>query len=129
MKALENNEERMMKQHRFLRAFKMVPIAIVACSILGFVIMHLWNWLMPVLFGLRTITFWQALGLFLLGKLLFGGFHRHGGGHPRWGRHMRERWEQMNPEERERFRAGLRGHGCRVVPPNKPSAAESIPQQ
>ena len=38
----------------------------------GNVIMWLWNWLMPSLFGLRTIGFWEGLGLFLLAKILFG---------------------------------------------------------
>ena len=44
--------------------------------VFGFVTMHLWNWLMPAIFGLKTITFLQALGLLVLGKILFGGFHR-----------------------------------------------------
>ena len=39
----------------------------------GYVVMYLWNWLMPVIFGLTTITFWQAIGLGLLAKLLLGG--------------------------------------------------------
>ncbi len=43
----------------------------------GFIIMWLWNWLMPDLFGLTTITYWQAMGICLLSKILFGGF---GGG-------------------------------------------------
>ncbi len=38
----------------------------------GNIIMWLWNWLMPSLFGLRTIGFWEGLGLFLLAKILFG---------------------------------------------------------
>jgi hypothetical protein len=38
----------------------------------GFVILWLWNWLMPMLFGLREITYWQAIGIFLLAKILFG---------------------------------------------------------
>ena len=38
----------------------------------GNVIMWLWNWLMPKLFGLSTIGFWEGLGLFLLAKILFG---------------------------------------------------------
>jgi hypothetical protein len=88
----------------------MVCVAVLA---FGFVTMHLWNWLMPAAFGLKAITFAQALGLLVLSKILFGGFHRHGGRRPGWGRHMRERWEQMSPEERERFRAGMRGRrGC-----------------
>lgn len=40
----------------------------------GYVVMYLWNWLMPAIFGLTAITFWQAIGLGLLAKLLFGGF-------------------------------------------------------
>jgi len=38
------------------------------------VVMHLWNWLLPALFGWRQVTFWQALGLVLLCRILFGGF-------------------------------------------------------
>jgi len=49
-------------------------IAITGLAILfGFVIMWLWNWLMPDLFGLTTITYWQGVGLFILAKLLLGG--------------------------------------------------------
>lgn len=53
-----------------------IIVLIIAALILGFgyVIMYLWNWLMPAIFGLTTITFWQAIGLGLLSKLLFGGF-------------------------------------------------------
>ncbi len=53
-------------------------IAITGLAILfGFIIMWLWNWLMPEIFGLTTLTYWQAVGLFILFKLLFGGL---GGG-------------------------------------------------
>jgi hypothetical protein len=125
MKILENNEDETMKHHWLLKTLKVLLIVVVAGILLGFVIMHLWNWLMPSIFGLNAITFWQALGLFVLGKLLLGGFHRHHGGRPRWGRQMRERWDQMSPEERERFRAGMRGrHGCRFVSPDDPMPAE-----
>jgi hypothetical protein len=72
--------------------------------------MHLWNFLMPAVFGLRLITFWQAVGLMLLGRLLFGGFRPRSGGMP-WRRKMMERWEQMTPEQREKFREGM-GHRC-----------------
>ena len=78
--------------------------------------MRLWNWLAPALFGLRTISFWQALGLLALCRILFGGFGL-GGGSPRSiiGR-MRERWEQMTNEERERFRQGLLNRSGRTTP-------------
>ncbi|MFP4548993.1 MAG: hypothetical protein ACLFQM_12740 [Fidelibacterota bacterium] len=44
----------------------------------GFIVMWLWNWLMPVIFGLPTITYWQAWGLVILFHILFkGGCHDH----------------------------------------------------
>lgn len=50
-------------------------IAAVGFAILfGFVIMWLWNWLMPEIFGLTTLTYWQAVGIFILFKIIFGGF-------------------------------------------------------
>ncbi len=55
-------------------------IAVVGLAILfGFIIMWLWNWLMPDLFGIATITYWQAIGIFLLAKILFGGCGGGGG--------------------------------------------------
>jgi hypothetical protein len=50
----------------------------------------LWNGLMPQLFGLRLVTYWQAFGLLVLARLLFGGIH-HGHGHRRRGRHGHRR--------------------------------------
>jgi hypothetical protein len=96
------------------KCVKMALYVLLACVLGGFVVMGLWNWLMPALFGLHAITFWQALGLLVLSKILLGGFHKHGGrGGPGWRRGGRERWERMSPEERERFRAGMRGRkGC-----------------
>ncbi|MEQ6124739.1 hypothetical protein AAON49_11090 [Pseudotenacibaculum sp. MALMAid0570] len=54
-----------------------IILAVTFFVLFGYVIMYLWNWLMPSIFGLTTITFWQAIGLCLLSKILFGGF---GGG-------------------------------------------------
>ena len=46
-------------------------ILVVVTAILGFPLMWLWNWLMPTIFGLPYITFWQALGLNILSTILF----------------------------------------------------------
>lgn len=94
---------------RIARIIKIVVIGIVAIVVFGVVVMSLWNWLMPALFGWRLITFWQSLGLVVLSKILFGGFHGHGGRRTHWRRRMRERWEHMTPEQREKFREGMRG--------------------
>ncbi len=88
-----------------MRILKMVSIAIVAVAVFGYVVMSLWNWILPPATGWHPITYWQALGLLALSKILFGGF-RFG---PYWRRRMFERWEQMTPEEREKFREGMRG--------------------
>lgn len=95
----------------FRRGVGIAALVVLAAAVLGAVVMALWNCLMPAIFGLRTIHFWQALGLLLLAKLLFGGFHRHGHGFHRRQR-MLQRWEGMTPEEREKFRQGLRGRFC-----------------
>lgn len=90
------------------RAIKIALVGILAIAVFGFVVMTLWNWLMPALFGWRLISFWQALGLVVLSKILFGGFHSHAGRRTHWRRRMREGWEKMTPEEREKFREGIR---------------------
>jgi len=101
-----------MRGRRFFHILRVLAIVIVAFTVFGFVVSGLWNYLMPGLFGLRTITFWQAVGLIVLGRLILGGFpFRPGFGSAPWRRRMMERWEQMTPEEREKFRQGLR-HGC-----------------
>ena len=76
----------------------LAPLAILAMllfiAIGGEVVLQLWNWLLPPLFGWRQITFWQALGILALCRILFGGF---GGGFHRsnFRRRMAERWEHM----------------------------------
>jgi hypothetical protein len=100
-----------MKRNRWLRGVKFVLFAALFVTLVGFVVMSLWNWLMPALFGWHLISFWQAVGILVLSKILFGGFRGRPGPHMYWRRRMRERWEQMSPEEREKFRQGLRA-GC-----------------
>ena len=98
-----------MKSHWFLRVLKFGLFAVVFLAVFTFVVMRLWNWLVPPLFGWHAITYWQALGLLILSKILFGGFR--GGPHRdwQWRRRMMERWEKMTPEEREKFRNSVRG--------------------
>jgi len=87
--------------------FLLAPPAMVLFGwLFGELVMHLWNWLLPPLFGWHMITFWQALGLLLLSRILFGSWGS-GGGKNR-GRWRREKWQQMSPEERERLRQSWR---------------------
>jgi hypothetical protein len=98
-----------MRRNPIFKGINIALIAVIACIVFGFVVKSLWNILIPPIFGWHTITFWQGLGLLLLTKILFGGFHRHGGGgRNHWKQRMKDRWEHMTPEEREKFRNGMR---------------------
>jgi chromate transport protein ChrA len=98
-----------MNGKRILKAMKIASLVLLVAAVLSFVVMSLWNWLMPGLFALHRISFWQAFGLLLLAKILFGGFRGPRGAHMHWRGRMMERWAQMTPEEREKFREGLSG--------------------
>jgi hypothetical protein len=92
----------------------------------GEVVMHLWNWNLPAVFGWREITFWQAIGLFALCRILFGdfgrGFHRSNV-RQRIRERMGERWEKMSPEEREKYQQSWRGRCGSFEPPDaRPTA-------
>lgn len=90
-----------------MKCWKIGVLVVVGVAALGWVVMALWNWLIPVLFeGGKQIDYVQAMGVLLLSKILFGGFRGHCGHHGRW---HRQRWEQMTPEEREKFQLGMRG--------------------
>ena len=93
-----------MNKLRFL-----MPIGLLAIVAgFGVAVMLLWNWLMPSLFGLATVNFWQSLGLLVLCRILFGSFkpwhHKkcrtHGEGVRN---HLREKWQKMTPDERKEF--------------------------
>jgi len=90
------------------------PLAILGIALFiiigGALVQWLWNWLLPTLFGGPQVTFWQALGLLALCRILFGGWHSSS--RSDWRRRMRERmaerYEAMSPEEREKFRQRVR---------------------
>jgi hypothetical protein len=100
------------------------PAAIVGMALFifvgGEVVKLLWNAVLPDLFGWRAISFWQALGLLALTRILVGGFGLHRSGHSNFRMRMAsrmsdrmadrvgERWDSMTPEERERFRQRMR---------------------
>ena len=100
------------------------PLAILGVAAFVFIggqlVLHLWNWVLPPLFGFPEVTFWQALGLLALCRILFGGFGWRGSGRShvrsrvfarvadRIADRVGDRWDAMTPEERERFRARVR---------------------
>lgn len=118
-----------MKTNRILKGIGIGVLVIVLFFALGYVVMTLWNWLMPPIFGLHSITYWQAYGLLILSKILFGGLRGGGNcaGRRDWRNRMAERWENMTPDEREKAREVWRSRGCGFSVPAGPrtSAPES----
>jgi hypothetical protein len=120
---MEKHFETRIRQHIAKRIAKAIAIGIagvIAITIFiflgGKVVQLLWNWLMPMLFGLREVTFWQAVGILALSRILFGGFGMGGGNRSRrWDRHM-------SAEERERLRSRMRDR-CGA----EPSTGENAP--
>ena len=103
-----------MKKTLYRGRFIFIPIGIAAClSLVSFVVMQLWNNLLPVILHISAISFWQAMGIFILCKILFG-FGKGGGkfGAP-WMRHrMHEKFDAMTPEEKERFKYQMEQRMC-----------------
>jgi hypothetical protein len=86
----------------------------VAAFLIGWVVMSLWNAILPDLIHVSPIGYWQAIGLLVLCKILFGGF-QGGGGYKKkmWKKELEEKWQHMTPEERERIKQEWRNR-CRV---------------
>lgn len=106
--------------------FVAAPVALVLfIAIGGEVVRHLWNWLLPALFGWPQITFWQALGLLALCRILFGGFGGHGAHCPGPRRKAAENCEHMTPEERGTLRQRLHDRWGRVAQPDSTASGSS----
>ncbi len=87
--------------HKKFKLLKALWI-LAAGAALGAIVMLLWNSLIPELIpGVHAVTYWQAIGLLLLCRILFGGFRGHRDWHER--REHWQRWHAMTPEERAQF--------------------------
>ncbi|MBS1596747.1 MAG: hypothetical protein JST75_00875 [Bacteroidetes bacterium] len=96
----------MKKNFRASTFFKILFFAVLFLGGFSAIVMLLWNNILAGVLHVSVITFWQALGIFVLSKILFGGFHGGGrwGRHQRWKHNMHQRWVNMTPEEREKFK-------------------------
>ena len=99
----------MIGRGRWVRGPAFVVLALAVIAVLGFVVMSLWNWLVPAVFRGPQLDYGQAVGLLLLSRILFGGLRGRGGwrGHSRERMFWQERWANMTPEERERLRESI----------------------
>jgi hypothetical protein len=127
----------MKSKFRFL--FVLFPVAFVTLGAL--ITMGLWNWIMPAMFGLGTLTFLKALGILLLARILFGwkGMHRHGWhghyayagscgpGHMHRKAWMHHRWQNLTPEQREKFarKCGMNPDDFKTQDPRETGAEQA----
>ena len=100
-----------MRSRKFSKGKKFIfflPVVALIAAVLGYVVMYLWNCILPEVTHAGRINFWQALGLLVLCRILFGNFNKGNGGpgnHFRekaWG--LRSKWDSMNEEERAKFK-------------------------
>lgn len=100
-----------MKAHFFYHI--LFALAIIA----GFsaIVMFLWNILMPEIFRIQTINYWQALGLLILARILMGGMggnYRTLRGRRGYRNPIHDKWMKMTPEERQKYICHRRGFGA-----------------
>ncbi|MDX2171657.1 MAG: hypothetical protein SFY56_00960 [Bacteroidota bacterium] len=83
------------------RGFFFFLFFIAALFGLGAIITYLWNAILPQLIHVSEITYWQSLGLFVLCRILFGGFRFGGGrGYAKNNSAWREKYSNMSEEEK-----------------------------
>ena len=97
--------------------FAGVLIIFVMIAVFGALVMLLWNALLPGLFGLPELNYWQAAGILLLARILAGGFGhnfghhgRHGNGFHFGGNELRLKWMNMSEEDRKEFMEKVKQH-------------------
>jgi len=92
-----------MYYHR--KKFLFIPLIVAAIALFAYITMALWNALLPEIFNLTTINFWQAAGLLILARLFFGFGHsgKWGGHGPYISRDVRSKIRNMSPEEKKEF--------------------------
>ena len=105
-----------MKRGFFFKKFIMMLLFGAAAVLLfSFIVMSLWNGILPSVIHVSAITFPQAIGILVLSKILFSGFKGGprrggpwGGGPGMWKEGMRDKWQKMTPEEQEKFKQKMR---------------------
>jgi len=91
---------------------KFLLFGLMMLGLIGLVTMLLWNWLVPTLFSGPVITFWQALGLLALSKIIFWTFTGKRPYGYSWKPYLKAKWESMSPEDRERFKQKMKEKWC-----------------
>jgi hypothetical protein len=98
----------MKRRFWFGKAVMILVFCTAFIMLFSFIVMSLWNGILPDVLGVKTITFWQALGILVLSKILFSGFggfhHKKEQFRNRFRQKMLDKFEKMTPEEKQRFK-------------------------
>lgn len=108
--------------HPRRRRFKWIAILVIPIVVLlvCLLVMILWNAILPDVLPVKAITYSQAIGIFILSRILFGSLRFHPAWHrPKFVNHLRERWKNMTPEEKANFRKEWRNRFDSCNPPGK----------
>lgn len=98
----------------------MIPVMAVGLFALSGIVMLLWNWIIPSISTLTALTYWQAMGLFVLCRILFGGFrfgyrkhrdavHQHLSHHAPF----KDKFMEMSDDERQQFKNQWKQRCCK----------------
>ncbi|WP_205508527.1 hypothetical protein [Longitalea arenae] len=117
----------MKRRFWFGKAVMIVVFCTAFVMLFSFIVMSLWNAILPNVLGVKTISFWQALGILVLSKILFSGFggfhHKKEQFKNRFRQNMMAKWEHMTPEEKQKFKEEWKnrcgGWGSRFYDRNK----------
>lgn len=111
---MENTFDKRVRRRFKASRFILIPLAVAGIlALVSFIVMQLWNNLLPDILHVNAITYWQAMGIFVLCKILFG-FGKGGGrmGAPWMRGRMAERMNNMSPEEHARFKQEMEARMC-----------------
>ncbi len=96
-------------EHKIKSGVMVVPIFIGGLFLFSLFVWLLWNAVLPAAVpAIKTISYWQAMGIFALSKILFGFNKGWGGNRRQWKEKMEQKWNAMTPEEREKFKSEWR---------------------
>ena len=114
-----------MRTHKGFYYGKFAVLGILGIIVFTFVVMLLWNWLVPAVFSGPVLTYWQTLGLLILSKILFSGI----GGGRRYRSHSREHYCKDREKWRERYEEKMNGkvdEASKSGPEKEPGESEVI---
>jgi hypothetical protein len=97
-----------MDRYRIAKKIFLVPLFIAGLFLFTWFVMLLWNAVLPAAIpAIKAVTYWQAMGILVLSKVLFG-FGRGCGGYNRSKHRIAEKLKHMTPEEKEKFKSQVR---------------------